>query len=270
MSTIAAVILSGAVAAAVTMTVAALRAHRTGRVSIVDTAWGTGFVLAALVGVGVASAAGEHDVRQAILAVLVGLWGLRLTWHIHRRAHRQHGPDGRPQEDPRYAELMEGRPFSYAVTKVFLTQGASMWLVSLPVLVGMATATRWWWAVALGAAVWAVGFLFETVGDAQLAAYKRTPKAERRPIMDRGLWAWTRHPNYFGDACVWWGLWLAGGLATGPVAGALTLVAPVAMTYFVVFATGARRLERDMMRRPGYPEYAARTPMVLPRPPRRG
>jgi steroid 5-alpha reductase family enzyme len=87
--------------------------------------------------------------------------------------------------------------------------------------------------------------------------------------MDRGLWGWTRHPNYFGDACVAWGLWLAGGLASGWLPGLLTVVAPAAMTYFLVFATGARLLERTMMQREGYPAYAARTSMFLPLPPRR-
>jgi steroid 5-alpha reductase family enzyme len=119
----------------------------------------------------------------------------------------------------------------------------------------------------LGVAVWVVGVVFESVGDAQLAAYKRDP--DRGPVMDRGLWGWTRHPNYFGDACVWWGIWLAGGLASGWLPGLLTLPAPVTMTYFLVFATGARLLERTMMQRPGYPEYAARTSMIFPRPPRR-
>jgi steroid 5-alpha reductase family enzyme len=117
-----------------------------------------------------------------------------------------------------------------------------------------------------GVAVWAVGYVFETVGDAQLAAYKADP--DRGPVMDRGLWAWTRHPNYFGDACVWWGLWLAGAAATGWLPALLTLPAPVAMSYFLAYATGARPLERMMMKRPGYPEYAARTSMFFPLPPR--
>jgi steroid 5-alpha reductase family enzyme len=112
-----------------------------------------------------------------------------------------------------------------------------------------------------------LGMVFETVGDAQLAAYKADP--DRPPVMDRGLWGWTRHPNYFGDACVWWGLWVTGALASGWLPGLLTVVAPLAMTYFLVFATGARLLERTMMKRPGYPEYAARTSMFFPRPPKR-
>jgi steroid 5-alpha reductase family enzyme len=88
--------------------------------------------------------------------------------------------------------------------------------------------------------------------------------------MDRGLWGWTRHPNYFGDACVWWGVWLvAGSSLPDNWWGALTILSPVAMTWFLVVATGARPLERTMMQRPGYPEYAARTSMFFPLPPRR-
>ena len=86
----------------------------------------------------------------------------------------------------------------------------------------------WSW---LGVPVWAVGVVFETVGDAQLAAYKRDP--DRGPVMDRGLWAWTRHPNYFGDACLWWGIWLVGGAASGWLPALATVVSPLAMTYFL-------------------------------------
>ncbi len=127
---------------------------------------------------------------------------------------------------------------------------------------------RWRWPVVAGVAVWLIGLMFEAVGDAQLAAYKRLPQDERPAIMETGLWRYTRHPNYFGDACVWWGIWLAGALSVGWLPGVLTLVAPVAMTYFLAFATGARLLERTMMQRPGYPEYAARTSMLFPLPPR--
>ena len=116
----------------------------------------------------------------------------------------------------------------------------------------------------LGGSVWLVGVVFESVGDAQLAAYKRDP--DRGPVMDRGLWRYTRHPNYFGDACVWWGILLVTASAWP---GVLTVLSPVAMTYFLVFATGARLLEETMMKRPGYPEYAARTSMFVPLPPKR-
>ena len=118
--------------------------------------------------------------------------------------------------------------------------------------------------VVIGALVWLLGVVFEAVGDAQLAAYKKDP--DRPPVMDRGLWRYTRHPNYFGDACVWWGIWL---VAASAWPGVLTVPSPVVMTYFLVFATGARLLEETMMKRPGYPEYAARTSMFVPMPPRK-
>jgi steroid 5-alpha reductase family enzyme len=87
--------------------------------------------------------------------------------------------------------------------------------------------------------------------------------------MDRGLWAWTRHPNYFGDSCLWWGIWVAGGLASGWVAALASVLSPIAMTVWLAWITGARLLERTMMQRPGYPEYAARTSMFVPLPPKR-
>jgi steroid 5-alpha reductase family enzyme len=152
------------------------------------------------------------------------------------------------------------------VRRVFLVQGLAIWFVSLPVQVAAVTGTRWSWLVWLGVALWALGLVFESVGDAQLAAYKKDP--ERRPVMDRGLWGWTRHPNYFGDASVWWGIWVVGGLAGG-LLPALTIVSPIVMTYFLVFATGARLLESSMMKRPGYPAYAERTSMFFPLPPKR-
>ncbi|MGL5809006.1 MAG: DUF1295 domain-containing protein [Nocardioides sp.] len=246
--------------------VTALIARRLGRVSVVDVTWGLGFVAVAVVSAAVADGT---PWRRALLLVLVGTWGLRLAWHIRRK---QRGHSGRDtQEDPRYAELI-GKPldqggFGIAVRKVFVIQGLSMLLVSLPVLAGMILPVRLPWLIGVGLLVWGVGVVFETVGDAQLAAYKRDPN--RPPVLDTGLWAWTRHPNYFGDSCVWWGIWLIGAAASGWLPALLTVAGPVAMTYFLAFATGARLLEKSMAKRPGYPEYAARTPMFFPRPPRR-
>ena len=252
-------------AAALTMAVTTGAAIRRQRVAVVDVAWGLGFVLIAVVAAVLGSLT-EADQRRWVLLALVGVWGLRLAWHIRRQAVGK-------GEDPRYEELLGGTlgevGVRRAVRKVFGIQGAAMWFVSLPVVMGASQPTRWWVLVAVGAVLWTVGLVFEAVGDAQLAAYKRIPAGERPAVMDRGLWRYTRHPNYFGDACVWWGLWLAGGLASGWVPGLVTLVCPVAMTYFLVHATGARLLERTMMRRPGYPEYAARTSMFFPLPPRR-
>ena len=241
---------ASAVVALLAMVLTAAAARRAGRVSVVDTTWGLALTAVAVV----AAIIGSGDpVRRVVAVVLVALWGCRLSWHMHRR---NHGAD----EDPRYAKILrEGS----ALRKVWVPQGAAIWLVSLPVQVNAVadaalTVVGW-----VGVGVWLLGVVFEAVGDAQLAAYKRDP--DRGPVMDRGLWAWTRHPNYFGDACVWWGIWL---VAAWPWPGLLTVVAPAAMTWFLVFATGARLLEQTMMQRPGYPEYAARTSMFIPLPPR--
>ena len=243
--------------AAAAMTVTALVARRLGRVSVVDVTWGV-----ALVGVALACALLSPDWLSWLLLGLVSVWGLRLSSHIWR-SQRGHG------EDPRYAELLDGGGFTTAVRRVFVVQGAAVWLVSLPLQAAALTDPDWAWAVVAGVIVWAVGLFFESVGDAQLAAYRSQPRDERPPVMDRGLWAWTRHPNYFGDACVWWGLWLAGAVSGGWLPALLTVVAPLLMTHFLRNVTGAKLMERTMSQRPGWDDYAARTAYFFPRPPRR-
>ena len=141
-------------------------------------------------------------------------------------------------------------------------------LISAPLQVAAAYDVRWWPVVWAGVVVWAVGVFFEVVGDAQLEAYKAQPRDSRPRILDTGLWGWSRHPNYFGDACVWWGLWISGALAVGWLPGLLTVWAPAAMTFFVRNVTGAKLLERTMSQREGWDEYAARVPLFVPRPPR--
>lgn len=116
----------------------------------------------------------------------------------------------------------------------------------------------------MGLAVWLVGITFEAVGDWQLWVFKSDP-ANRGVIMDRGLWAWTRHPNYFGDACVWWGLWLITINDWAPLA---TVGSPLLMTYLLVDVSGARLTERYLKGRPGFAEYQRRTAYFVPRPPR--
>jgi steroid 5-alpha reductase family enzyme len=253
-----AVLALGLAAAVVVMTVTALVSRRVGKVAVVDIAWGLVFVAIAWT-----VAVARPDAHSWLLAGLVTVWGGRLAWHVFRRS-RGHG------EDPRYAEMLGDAGWWTVVRRVFATQGVVAWLVALPVMVAGDQSVVWWPLVWVGVAVWAVGLFFETVGDAQLAAYRSRPREERPPVMDQRLWGWTRHPNYFGDACVWWGIWLAGALATGWLPGLATVVAPVAMTYFIRNVTGAKLLERTMSQRPGWDEYAARVPLFFPRPPRRG
>jgi len=262
------------------MVLTAVLTRVTGRVSVVDTIWGLGFIVVTVTAVVLGRAiepgtvyvgcssyssdlAGcggnpfdEQSLRTWLLIAMVVLWGGRLAWHIGRRSHGG-------GEDPRYEELMSKGPGGL-VRKVLLPQGLAIWFVSLPIQVTSVSLTHVDAVLWVGVALWAVGLVFESVGDAQLAAYKRDP--DRGPVMDRGLWRYTRHPNYFGDACVWWGIYL---VCASSWPGVLTILSPVAMTYFLVFATGARLLERTMMQRPGYPEYAARTSMFFPLPPKK-
>jgi steroid 5-alpha reductase family enzyme len=245
------------VTAALVMAVTALVARRLGKVSVVDIAWGLVFVTVAWVCFGFAPGA-----RGLLLAALVTLWGGRLSWHIRRRALGT-------GEDPRYDKILSAAPagqrFAHAVRKVFAVQALAAYIVSLPLQVAAAADPKpLGWVAALGVLVFGLGVGFETVGDAQLARFKADP-ANKGMIMDRGLWAWTRHPNYFGDAAVWWGLW---GIAAEVWPAVLIVFSPIVMTYFLAFATGARLLESEMSKRPGYPEYMQRTSMFFPRPPR--
>ncbi|MEU3048873.1 MULTISPECIES: DUF1295 domain-containing protein [unclassified Streptomyces] len=236
-------------------------AVRRGLHRIVDVAWGIGFAAVALVSL--AASSGEGDpLRRVLVTVLTCVWGLRLAVHIARRG-RGHG------EDPRYERLLSRAPGNrnlYALRMVYLLQGGLVWLVSLPVqaasyVQGPAGAAVW-----AGCALWLAGLLFEAVGDAQLARFKADP-ANRGRIMDRGLWSWTRHPNYFGDFLLWWGLFLF--VADAPAAAAACLVSPVVMSLLLTRGSGKRLLERHMADRPGYAAYAARTSGFFPLPPRR-
>ena len=170
---------AGLVAATVVMVITALVAAREGRVKVVDVAWGLGFVLVALVAALVAELSDDgNPTRRWLLVALVAAWGLRLAFHIGRHPRG----DG---EDPRYEKLLGGTlaevGMSRAVRKVFAIQGFAIWLVSLPVMLGVVAHVEWWPVVIAGSALWLVGLVFEAVGDAQLAAYKAIPKDQNGP-----------------------------------------------------------------------------------------
>ncbi|GAA1367668.1 DUF1295 domain-containing protein [Streptomyces beijiangensis] len=236
-------------------------AVRKGVHRIVDAAWGFAFAAVALVSY--AMSAGEGDlVRRLLVTALTCVWGLRLAAHIVRRG-RGHG------EDPRYEALLAKAPRHrnlYALRMVYLLQAGLVWLVSLPVQAAMYVRTGPGPLVWAGVVLWGVGFVFEAVGDWQLARFKADP-ASRGKVMDRGLWAWTRHPNYFGDFCVWWGLFLM--VCAAPAAAAATVLSPLVMSFLLIRGSGKALLERHMSGRPGYSEYVTRTSGFLPLPPRR-
>jgi len=245
------------VALTVVHSVTFLIGRKIGRYNVVDTAWGIGFIAVAAV----AAVIGHGDpVRRWLLLALVTLWGSRLSWHMYRKTAGK-------GEDPRYVDLLRNATVGQVVRKVFVLQGFLTLFISFPLQLSAVTGPTpkpLWPVLGVGVLVWLVGVVFEAVGDRQLRTFKSDP-ANRGVIMDRGLWAWTRHPNYFGDACVWWGLWLITINGWVPL---ITVVSPLLMTYFLVDVSGARLTERYMKGRPGFAEYQNRTAYFVPRPPR--
>jgi steroid 5-alpha reductase family enzyme len=232
-------------------------ARRIGRYNVVDVTWGLGFIAVAIV----AAALGHGDLfRRWLLLALVSIWALRLSWHIFRRSLGK-------GEDPRYADMLRGASVGQVVRKVFLVQAFATWFISLPLQLSAVigpTPRPLRAAAVAGVAVWLTGVVFESVGDRQLRVFKADP-ANQGVVMDQGLWAWTRHPNYFGDACVWWGLWLASIASWWSLA---TVLSPALMSQFLINVTGARLTEKYMRGRPGFAEYQQRTSFFVPRPPR--
>jgi steroid 5-alpha reductase family enzyme len=230
--------------------------------SLVDIAWGPAAVAVAAVSYSLGDGA---PARSRLLLVLVALWGLRLGAYLAWR-NLGHG------EDFRYQRMRAhwGRRFWWvSLATVFMLQAALAWIVSLPIQLAMASPrpSSLTWLDYLGLSLFTVGFLFESVGDLQLARFKADP-ANAAEVLDRGLWAWTRHPNYFGDALVWWGLFL---IALATPWGHLALIGPLVMNWLLLRVSGVPMLERSLRRkRPGYDEYRERVPAFLPRPPRRG
>jgi steroid 5-alpha reductase family enzyme len=236
-----------------------LVATRRRDVSIVDLFWGCGFAVIAWSSAWQTAPCSE---RMILLAILTTVWGVRLSWHLARRNH------GRP-EDPRYAAMRakHGARFRWiSLFTVFLLQGAILWFVALPVQVAAVRDVPRGLSVmdVLGAALWSVGFLFETVGDWQLARFRADPANAGR-VLDWGLWRYTRHPNYFGDCCVWWGLYLIAAIA----GAAWTIGSPIVMTLLLLKVSGVALLESTISeRRPDYAAYQARTNAFFPGPPR--
>jgi steroid 5-alpha reductase family enzyme len=227
--------------------------------SIVDIVWGFGFVVATWTGRFVADG---NDARINLLTALVTIWGLRLASYL---AWRNLGKG----EDFRYQLMRKHWSGNFAIKslyRVFGFQGLLMFIVVTPVLLAMTPTEPDIGIIAVvGVALWGVGFFFETVGDVQLARFKANPDNAGK-VMDQGLWRYTRHPNYFGDFCVWWGIFLV-AVETGDAAAGI--IGPIVMSVLLTRVSGVPMLERGMTkRRPGYEDYVARTSSFFPRPPR--
>lgn len=229
--------------------------------SIVDIFWGLGFVTAAWAYY--AATPDGYAPRKLLLVALVTIWGLRLSLHILVRNWGK-------GEDYRYRQWREqggGKWWWQSYFKVFLLQGFFLWIISAPLLAAQVSPTpaRLTILDLLALAVWGVGFLFEAVGDWQLSCFKADP-ANKGKLLASGVWRYTRHPNYFGDAAQWWGYYLI-ALAAG---GWWTVFSPLLMTTLLLRVSGVRMLERSLKEsKPGYKEYAEKTSAFVPWWPRR-
>jgi steroid 5-alpha reductase family enzyme len=225
-------------------------------VTIVDTLWSLMFVIAAFA---YAASTTPLEPRAQLLLVLVTIWGLRLALYLGRRNFGH-------EEDRRYQKIRKRNEPGFTWKSLYLVFGLQAllaWVISLPLLGGIAgDSSPLGWLDYAGVALWLVGLYFEAVGDWQLTRFKANP-ANAGQVMDQGLWGLTRHPNYFGDFCVWWGF----GLIALSAGAWWALLGPALMSVLLLRVSGVTLLERDIgLRRPGYAEYIRRTNAFFPGP----
>jgi steroid 5-alpha reductase family enzyme len=228
------------------------------RNDVADVAWGGGFIVAALTTL----VSGDGMTPRALLVTaLVIAWGLRLSLHIGLR-NRGKG------EDPRYRKWREewGR---YATVRsffqIFILQGVLLLVISLPVIrVITAPGTSLTLMDFLGSVVWLTGFLFETISDWQLLQYKKDP-AHKGKVITTGLWRYTRHPNYFGEVTLWWGIYI---IALNVPGGWMTVIGPLTITFLILKVSGIPMLEKKYEGNPEFAEYKRRTSAFFPMPPK--
>ena len=221
-------------------------------VSIVDSAWGFLILVPALVFALVLPQVGP---RAAVVLAITALWAIRLSGHIAWR-HR-----GQP-EDRRYQAIRRRNEPHFEWKSLYLVFGLQAllaWLVAMPLMAAVASLRPWNALDLVGLGLAGIGLLFEVVADAQLARFRGDP-GNRGKVMDGGLWRFSRHPNYFGECCLWWGLWLVAAAA-----GAWwTVLSPLLMTVLLLKVSGVPLLEEDLKRRAGYAEYVRRTSAFVP------
>jgi steroid 5-alpha reductase family enzyme len=226
-------------------------------VAIVDSLWSLMFMLAAYA---YALGAPERSARAALVLSLISLWALRLSCYITWR-NWGHG------EDRRYQTIRARNEPHFALKSVYLVfmlQSVLAWIISLPLLGAILSSGRLGWLDYAGVALWLLGFVFEAGGDWQLARFKARP-GNQGQVMDRGFWRLTRHPNYFGDFCICWGLYLI-ALSAGAW---WSVPGPLLMSVLLIRVSGVALLEKDIReRRPQYAEYIRRTNAFFPGPPR--
>lgn len=249
--------------AVIFLTIVFFIARRRNRYDLIDSAWGFTFIGIAIVGY-LAQPRVLFSL-QSLVSLLVIVWGMCLSLHIYHRWSRA------SREDRRYNELRSKYSKNFGGVaggmyfKVYLVQAVLAWVISLPVIViNAAPSLDIGWYVWIGLVIWSIGFYFEAVGDAQLAKFTQNSRNKGK-LMTQGLWRFTRHPNYFGEVTLWWGIFvicLAANLSL------ITVIGPLTITFLILFVSGVPLTERHFEGRPGWTEYMRKTSKFIPLPPR--
>jgi len=228
------------------------------RNDIADIAWGLGFVILAWTAYLIQ---GQFNMFALIVNILVSIWGLRLAWHVYSRNHDK-------PEDRRYMawRVEWGKWVNLrAYFQVFMLQGLFLFLIISPVLLLNFTAdAKPGMLPVIGLPIWIIGFLFESIGDKQLADFIKKPENKGK-LMQTGLWRYSRHPNYFGEVTQWWGIWLFVSMLSG---GLFTLIGPLTISLLIIFVSGIPMLEKKYKDRADFQDYAKRTSIFFPLPPK--
>ncbi len=229
------------------------------RNDVADVAWGLGFVLVVWTGLFLSY---DFHLRGLIVNIMVSIWGLRLAWHIYRRNVGK-------AEDYRYlAWRKEWGKWFYlrSYFQVYLLQGTLLFLIALPVLlINKSAGTALGLIDAIGIFVWMFGFYFEVIGDRQLAQFIKNP-ANKGKLLQSGLWAYTRHPNYFGEVTQWWGLWL---VALSVPNAVWSVIGPITITFLIFRVSGIPMLEKKLSEHPDFANYKFKVSMFFPLPPKK-
>ncbi|HWB38656.1 MAG TPA: DUF1295 domain-containing protein [Candidatus Saccharimonadales bacterium] len=234
------------------MTLAQAVARLRKRIDTVDIAWGLGFLMPTYLVL-----IKDYSTRSRVIATLVTIWSVRLATHIYLRS-RQRG------DDPRYAEITKkwkGNIWPQAYFKIFLLQGVLIWIISLPVVLvsNKVVASSPNPYLAAGIIIWLIGFLTETVADAQLSKFLQL---QNRPkVLQTGLWHYSRHPNYFGELTQWWAI---GIIALQVSFGWIGLLGPLTLTTLIIFISGIPPIEKRRAKDPEYRKYQAKTSVIVP------
>lgn len=228
------------------------------RNDVADIAWGLGFILLTWVSLITSQ---NYSFRPLITSLLVTLWGLRLAWHISSRNIGK-------SEDYRYLQWRKewGQWFFIrSYFQVYLLQGVFLFMIILPVLLINKTSNQVLNVIDfIGIVVWIVGFIFESVGDAQLKQFIKNPQNKGK-VMQSGLWQYTRHPNYFGEVTLWWGIWI---ISLNVNNGWLGIIGPLTITVLILFVSGIPLLEKKYAGRADFEKYKKRTSVFFPLPPK--